>query len=638
MRNYDYRAAFEHPWGGDESSRITDGSASPVKGRLVALVLLVMVVMLSPALAQSQEKIDFNSDSLAFSILKSMNKESQAVADDYLDYLEQISVLLSDFEDVGASLSEDESTRINDAIGTVRTKIADGKYNEGFDDLIKDINSIIDVSKDIQSDHKVRHNTNTPRSTRLLRSMTRELIVMVDQIEDYSETYETMRIFDDSTFSVYVGESMQKYAELIQSQTEHVLKALEAAKRHAEATERVIVIPPTPPTPPDVSHSEHWDDFRHGSGASVATGRINTDRNLPVRIASTTGNVLIQGTSDDYIEAELAIDVKNVSNRIQQKYLSGAALKLTMEADAYQVDVVLPTISDLSTGSVSSLLTLHVPEELPIFCKNSFGGIAVSEMQSEINLEASFSNIQIDDCAGDLTVKSQMGSLSLDVFEGRVSLVSKNTPITLNEVDGKMEINSEAAPIQVRDSYGSIQIMNSGLVQISDVEANVIVKNPYGSVTVTDIVGDVEVSTAYEPLTVFSVDGKAKLVNQFAAIECREVSGPIEASNNTAQTFITEPGDAVIVDSRNGNVHLSLDDDLLARSSIKSAHGAVFLTLTDYADLVLRAKVCNGDLVSAIKLDGVREGRCVKVDHEFGDGGEILEVDCSDAELTVTVH
>jgi len=599
----------------------------------------MIVAVVGPARPQDRD------DELIDQLRIGLDALSQDMAEEYLDVLENLQDVLEDYTDYMEGQSDEVQEHRVDGVEVLQERLRQGDYADDPEKLLDDIYEAIDEIKALESAHRAKFNTNSPRCCRLGRSLRKELIIIAELIEDYTDQ-NTLRLLQDGEMQRYLAEAIKslaklkdarKLAKLDSEEVRAALKALEALG----LDERVLVWPdvvvapeppepPQPPEPPvvirpDYDRGRRAPDrvgARHQSQGQVQV----TNSSWPILIENPSGDILVTGAVGKTLSATLTLEVASTTHAKEKEYLDRTVLAVGRESGEYFARVDLPRLSDTRTELVSSILKVTVPVGNRIQCSNSFGQVEIADIQGTVSVDGNNSSVRLQRIRGRAEVQNSMGPISAEETEGHLELATSYAPITIIRCEGSMTLENQYSPITLENCRGKVEIDNTGQIDIRDHMGDLTIDNAYGLVDVEDIDGSVFIKNLYQPMSVTRVRGSAELENHYAEIKVEDIGGSLSITNTNGPIFAEDLSGPLELSSYYGNVSLVLGRHFKGGSTITNTQGTVKVTFVGQPNVVLSLYTVGGSISSSLPLRVKTQGEAKSAELVLGNGGETLEI------------
>ena len=561
---------------------------------------------------------------------------SREKAGEYLDVLERLYDVLDEYSDYMDELAEDADFKGELSLEAMKKKVRDGGYTDQPERLLDDIYALIDEIKPLENQLRVKYKSNDPKGSRVLRNFRRELIIIAELVEDYT---------DQQTTSLLKQHEINDY---VTAALDAALRALDQAgldKKGFPVPEppEVPVIPkpdyPGIPAPP--ATSDNADSRRRPSGDRAGriqnyTANMTVTSSRPVIIENTLGDVKITGWDEETVSAVLEVQVAANSGEKEKEFISRTSLKVEDKSDGYHIYALLPRIVDVKTELQQSTLEVNVPMHNRLVCSSSYGTIEISELQQDASVVAENCKVTIEDVSGAVNVSNSKGEIQVTGVQGAVKLRASFAPMTISDCDGNIDIDNTNGTVSLSDTRGRITIVGSNHVTINDHTGDISVDNRNGPVTIEDVEGNITANNAYQSLSVRSVDGTVKVENSYGSISLTDISDIITADNNAGSIMLETVRGPIDITNRMGSVSLMLDDDFRGRSVVKSNSGSVQVQIAAQPDLTLLIHTSGGTITSNLPIKVFQEGVNRSAELVLGEGGETLELSGTASSIVIS--
>jgi DUF4097 and DUF4098 domain-containing protein YvlB len=595
---------------------------------------------------------------------RSLGALSQDMNEEYLEILEDLQDVLSDYGEYLDDLAEEEPDHQFPTFDRLQKNLKEGDYLGDPEKLLSDINDVIDEIKEVESRHRALYNTNSPKCCRLPRSLRKELVSTYEIIEDYTDQYGgamlrggQLRTYIDATKEYLQAlDSQGDLAKLFDENPEllrtlEALKALnlndyidlESLKELRNVKLPVAPRPPEPPEPPvviiDRGDGTRWVTpapkgrvgAQHQSQGIVLVG----DRARTIEIENHTGQIVITGAETDQITATYWIEVSASSREKEKEFIDRATLAVGDDGRKYFVSVDLPRLSDLRTDLIKSVLVVEVPASNPILCHNSFGEVEVRSLKNMLTVEAENSSVNVADIKGKVTIENRMGPITLTGISGDVNVANAYAPIHLADCRGRLKLINEYGQIELADCRGQVEIDNTGEISVVDHAGNIVIENQYGTIELESIHGDLSVRGGYQPIQVSGIDGTVALENVYSEISADNIRGRLSITNDHGPVYIEDLDGPVDVFNRSGNTSIVLTPDFKGGSQITSDAGTVTISFSSQPNLVLALSCDGGAITSSLPISVKTRNYTKTAELVLGEGGDRLEVSATGSSIII---
>lgn len=93
--------------------------------------------------------------------------------------------------------------------------------------------------------------------------------------------------------------------------------------------------------------------------------------------------------------------------------------------------------------------TIRLPEECPVYLKNSYGVASVSNLVNRLRVNSAFTKLGLDNIQGLIDVRTRFGDLEGSRLDGTVTINSRRSNITLREIRGQFDISAQYGILEI---------------------------------------------------------------------------------------------------------------------------------------------------------------------------------------------
>ncbi len=145
----------------------------------------------------------------------------------------------------------------------------------------------------------------------------------------------------------------------------------------------------------------------------------------------------------------------------------------------------------------------------------------------------------------------------------------------------------QAVAGEVRTSNGGIEVSkmrsaklrsSNGSIQVSDIQNDVELRTSNGAVSATRVGGALVADSSNGNISVREIGGNCTLESSNGRIEMEETRGSVWANtSNAAIRLAARPrsGDKLVLDTSNGNVHITIPEDLSGSVALRTSNGKI---------------------------------------------------------------
>ncbi|MCX6835108.1 MAG: hypothetical protein NTW07_08245 [candidate division Zixibacteria bacterium] len=624
-----------------------------------SVALIVVVVLASSVTGWSQVRDKELLDRLE----TQLDALSRDIAQEYLDILESLQDVIDDYANYMTATSADAVAHRVEGVERIQRKLEQKAYVDNPEALLEDLNSAINDIKAIETAHRVKFNSNSPSCCRLGRSLRKELVIIAELVEDYSEKQSDRVLKRDET-KKYLEAASKYLAALKQAKgsakmTGEIRQALEALRAlglddfivldpdeldvpEVPDVPEILELPETPepikpPKPPLIIFSPRTGKDAGKRGAQhEAHGQISvSNSSFPIVVENPSGDVYISGTSDKTVTANLSFEVSASTHAKEQEYIERTLLVVEKESNQYTVRIDLPRLSDHRTELLNCVLEVSVPRANPIDCQSAFGQVAITDISGKVSVSSSNSQVTVERASGGASVSNSMGPVEMLDINGDLEVKNSYAPVSITSCTGTMLLENQYSSITLSRTEGRVDIGNTGQIEIVDHTGNIVIENLYGAVDADNIRGDVIVKSGYQPIRIKDISGSAELENQYAEISAKQVGGSVSITNQYAPIFVESSDGPVDLSNYYSNINIDLARGFLGGSTISNTEGSVNVTVVQQPNLVIAAYAERGNISSSLPLSVKTRGDSKSGELVLGEGGDRLEITTSGGAIII---
>ncbi len=170
-----------------------------------------------------------------------------------------------------------------------------------------------------------------------------------------------------------------------------------------------------------------------------------------LQIEGDKADIVVSSSKKDEIKIIVELISKHPDAAQAQKDLD----KIKFSAELKDKKVIVRNYTEskkdeklLATVKARYLIT--VPEDCPVFLKNSYGKTNISNIASAINVYNEFCTIILNNLRGSANIETKFGDITGKRLDGRFKFTSRRSDITLSQLRGNYDLNS---------NYGTLRIL-----------------------------------------------------------------------------------------------------------------------------------------------------------------------------------
>lgn len=164
-----------------------------------------------------------------------------------------------------------------------------------------------------------------------------------------------------------------------------------------------------------------------------------------VSVDGVRAEVRIETWSKPEIKVQIEFTAKHSKREQAEKDLE----KMRYRTEKEKNKIYLRNYLDIPEGSpepqsqLKALYVITMPEECPVYIKNSYGLIDVKDLYSNLKLNSRFSKIGLENIKGNIDINTSFGDLLAEKLDGNIKLLSRRSDITLKQMRGHYDIDAQ---------------------------------------------------------------------------------------------------------------------------------------------------------------------------------------------------
>ena len=191
-----------------------------------------------------------------------------------------------------------------------------------------------------------------------------------------------------------------------------------------------------------------------------------------LRVDRTQADLTIAAWDRNEISVDARIEVGDSDKEFLTEFLETSKLILAPDAGGYLLRLETPMDKDSREGawnlprriqaairsgvwnfSFSARLDIHVPTELALDVKNSFGDVSVRGVSGKHDIRNESGKVRIENCGGDLRLRTSFASAEVVDFKG---------PVDVNNSSGEVDLKNISGRAEVRNSFKTVTFNRIG--------------------------------------------------------------------------------------------------------------------------------------------------------------------------------
>lgn len=296
-----------------------------------------------------------------------------------------------------------------------------------------------------------------------------------------------------------------------------------------------------------------------------------------VAVEHQLGDVRVHGHPGREVNIRASIHVQMDSRAESEALADRIKIEVEQGGPGVQVRTVYP--DDLRHGgsghvriSYSVSYDIAVPADAALHVKDSFGGITVSGVRGQLDLDTSHGSVFLQD-GGPGRVNNSFGSVEVTGVAGALSVTDTNGSVQIADVKGALDLRNRFGTISVRNIQGAASINGGNGSVALDSAGSATITSSFGTVEARDIRGDLTIRDNNGNVEVSAVGGFADLTNSFGNVTFSEVKGRVNCVSSNGRVKGTAIGAAgLTVRNAYGQIEL---ENIAGNVSAETSNGRV---------------------------------------------------------------
>lgn len=164
-----------------------------------------------------------------------------------------------------------------------------------------------------------------------------------------------------------------------------------------------------------------------------------------VNVEGEKAEVIVESWDKDEIKVQLELTAQHPDKAVAEKELES----IKYLADKVKNKIYLRNYLAKKEGEpepqsqLSAKYTIYVPEKCPVYLKNYFGTINVSNLFNSVKINSQFSKIALDNLQGFMDITTRFGDLIGANLDGDLTLNARRSDVTLKNIKGNYDLTTQ---------------------------------------------------------------------------------------------------------------------------------------------------------------------------------------------------
>lgn len=171
-----------------------------------------------------------------------------------------------------------------------------------------------------------------------------------------------------------------------------------------------------------------------------------------VNVEGEKAEVIVESWDSDEIRVQLELTAKHPTKATAEKDLEAIKHLIDRVKNKIYVRNYLSTPEGAPEPQsvLSAKYTIYVPEQCPVYLKNYFGTINVSNLLNSVKINSEFSKIGLNNVQGIMDVRTRFGDVIGANLDGEMKLNARRSDITLTDIRGRYDLTAQYGIMRIR--------------------------------------------------------------------------------------------------------------------------------------------------------------------------------------------
>jgi len=287
-----------------------------------------------------------------------------------------------------------------------------------------------------------------------------------------------------------------------------------------------------------------------------------------LRVNNEHGAVRVSVANDNKITVAVRKRVGAESKEDADKYNKQASPTITMAGNVIILDARTQAAGD---HAVQSDLDISVPRKMELHITSRRGDVSVTGRDGEVEINEQHGDVSVEDVNGNVKLNLEKGSAKIEQINGDVHIDGRLNEVSVTDVKGSAQFDGE-----FQES-----------VKLARISKSIAFKSSRTNLEFSRLDGDLNLDS--DDLHADQITGPVHLTTRSKQIRLEEVSGDVRLQDEHGgiEVSMRSLGN-VQIDSRNGDIHLSVPDKAGFHLDARTRDGEI---QSDFPEL----KIDNGE-------------------------------------------
>ncbi|MBC6427337.1 MAG: hypothetical protein GDA51_12930 [Ekhidna sp.] len=308
-----------------------------------------------------------------------------------------------------------------------------------------------------------------------------------------------------------------------------------------------------------------------------------------LNIENKFGKVEVNNWEKDEFSVRIEIVGKGRNEERAQRILDAIAIDINQNSNDISFETEIESRKNKNQEGFEINYTVYMPEDNPLYVKNSFGDVTMGDRKGNLELNVSYGSMKIGDIEGNAQIRLSFGSGSVgNAVDGNITVKYSSMEIesanTIEFEQGFSDIEiGEVRNLELESKYGKVEIEKAHKIEADVHFSGFEIEELTGSLELDcSYLGDFRVERLAKSFTLLKIDGKfgsydiglepglnADIDAEFSFADLKHSSEVktdfnyrVKESNKSyykGKIGDGDPDKMIKVDSRYGNLRLSID-------------------------------------------------------------------------------
>jgi DUF4097 and DUF4098 domain-containing protein YvlB/uncharacterized membrane protein HdeD (DUF308 family) len=329
---------------------------------------------------------------------------------------------------------------------------------------------------------------------------------------------------------------------------------------------------------------------------------------MKITVSNSYGNLKINGGSQ-VVRATLTKRVRGWSADDARRIADQVNLTITKNSDGLLITTTRNEINQDFTTDIQ----IEVPLAAILVANNSYGAVAVSNLQNSVQIKTSHGQADVNQVDGDVKCELSYASANASKINGNltingakgvrvsningiVEIAARNDTVELKEISGPARINAPFCSIRAQGLSGESELKTEhGKVEVTG-SASLTIDAPFSDVRAQTVNGDVTVHSSNSNIQLTTVTGTVEVTAEKGAVNVEDARGEVTIETSHGDVAVKDFYEGVHVETSYGTVTLTAAKPPENDIDVKNSHGEIKLFMPPSSQFMLDAASENGEV------------------------------------------